>query len=82
MYKIIYCFLIFRYTKAETLNHDDQTRNECSSKTGGVEILGFGADISTSKCSGSLRNTKQGQDTAVKRFAATSYGILPQVHKD
>ena len=82
MYKIIYCFLIFRFTNKETLNHDEQTRNECSSKSGGVELFGFGTDISTSKCSGSLSDTTQGQNTAVKRFTSRSYGTLPQVHKE
>ena len=81
MYKIIYCFLIFRFTYSETLHHDEQTRNECSSKSGGFKLFGFGTDISTSKCKGSLNDTTQGRNTAIDRFISRSYGTLPQVHK-
>ena len=81
-YKQNWCFLIFRFTNAETLNHDEQTRNECSSKSGGFKLFGFGTDTSSSKCRGSLSDTTQGQNTAVKRFSSRSYGTLPQVHKE
>ena len=81
MYKVIYCFLIFRFTYWETLHHDEQTRNKCSSKSGGVKLFGFATDISTSKCTGSLSDTTQGQNTVVDRFTSRSFGTLPQVHK-
>ena len=63
------------------MNHDEQTRNECSSHSGGVHLFGFGYDESETKCSGSLEDTTQGQNTAVMRFTSRSYGTLPQVNK-
>ena len=63
------------------MNHDEQTRNECSSHSGGSHLFGFGYDESETKCSGSLEDTTQGQNTAVMRFTSRSYGTLPQVYK-
>ena len=63
------------------MNHDEQTRNECSSHSGGFHLFGFGYDESETKCSGSLEDTTQGQNTAVLRFTSRSYGTLPQVYK-
>ena len=64
------------------MNHDEQTRNECSSHSGGFHLFGFGYDESETKCSGSLEDTTQGQNTAVLRFTSRSYGTLPQVNKE
>ena len=63
------------------MNHDDQTRNDCSSQSGGFHLFGFGGDGSETKCTGSLEDTTQGQNTAVMRFTSRSYGTLPQVCK-
>ena len=64
------------------MNHDEQTRNECSSHSGVFHLFGFGYDESETKCSGSLEDTTQGQNTAVMRFTSRSYGTLPQVNKN
>ena len=63
------------------MTHDAQTRNKCSSRSGGIKIAGFGSDKSETKCKGSLNDTTQGKNTAMKRFVATSYGI-PEVNKE
>ena len=68
-----------RFTEEETKKHDKETRNKCSSSSGGFHIFGFGTDHSETKCTGSLKDTWQGKDTSVKRIRVTSYGTLPQV---
>jgi len=65
-----------RYTEGETMNHDKQTRNYCSSHSGGFSFLGFGKKDHSTKCTGSLEDTTQGDNTAVKRFTLTTYGTL------
>ena len=63
------------------MNYDEKTRNECSSYSGGASLFGFSHDESETKCSGSLEDTTQGENTAVLRFTSRSYGTLPQVDK-
>ena len=63
------------------MTHDAQTRNECSSRSGGRKIFGFGHTSSENKCEGSMNDTTQGDNTVVKRFVSTSYGI-PEVNKE
>ena len=63
------------------MTYDAQTRNKCSSRSGGHKIFGFGKESSETKCNGSLEDTTQGKNTAMKRFVATSYGI-PEVNKE
>ena len=50
-----------RYTEEETLNHSDQTLNECSSRSGGFQLFGFGSHSSTTDCEGSLNDTTSGK---------------------
>ena len=66
-----------RYTEKETLDHDDQTRNDCSSNSGGFSLFGFGSHHSKTECQGSLNNTTNGKSTRVDRFKSTTYGTLP-----
>ena len=66
-----------RFTEQETMNHDDQTRNQCSSNSGGIKLVGFGVKGSKKKCTGTLENTAIGHDTKVKRFISKTYGSLP-----
>ena len=71
-----------RFTEEETIKHDRETRNECSSNSGGFNIFGFHAHHSQTKCTGSLNDTWMGKDTSVSRIRATSYGTLPKVKTD
>ena len=66
-----------RFTEEETLNYDSQTRNECSSSSGGFSLFGYGGHHSEKECTGSLEDTTIGSDTIVKRFTSTTYGTLP-----
>ena len=68
-----------RFTEGETKKHDRETRNFCSSSSGGFHLFGFHYDHSKKKCTGSLQDTWQGKDTSVFRIKKTSYGTLPQV---
>jgi len=65
-----------RYNEEEKITHDSQTRNECSSRSGGFSIFGIGLGSDSSKCSGSLEDTTAGADTAAKRFTFTTYGTM------
>merc|ERR1719369_1415995 len=66
-----------RYTEQETLDYDEEKRNECSSHSGGESILGFSDGEASKNCTDSLGDTTKGADTSVKRFISTSYGTLP-----
>ena len=63
------------------MKNDAQTRNKCSSHSGGASLFGISFGKSKSKCTGSLNDTTQGKNTAVKRFVSTSYGT-PEVNKE
>ena len=71
-----------RFTEEETKKHDKETRNKCSSSSGGFHIFGFGTDDSEKECTGSLKDTWKGKDTSVSRIRVTSYGTLPEVKTD
>ena len=66
-----------RFTEGETLKYDSNTRNQCNSNSGGIEILGYGVNGATEKCKESLANTTNGINTRVERFTSTTYGTLP-----
>ena len=63
------------------MDYDEQTRNDCSSRSGGYKLFGFGHESSEDKCTDSLKDTTQGKNTVMKRFVSTSYGI-PEVNKE
>ena len=69
----------FRFTEEETLEHSQEVRNECSTISGGGTLFGFSAGADKNKCTGSLSDTTTGENTAVKRFTASSYGIMATV---
>ena len=59
------------------MKYDSNTRNQCNSNSGGIEILGYGVNGATEKCKESLANTTNGINTRVERFTSTTYGTLP-----
>jgi len=67
-----------RYNEEETLNYDSNTRNECSSHSGGFRIFGIGKRTSSSKCKGLSDDATTGDNTKVERFVSTTYGTLIQ----
>ena len=66
-----------RYTETETNINNEEVRNKCSSRSGGISLLGFKYDSDNKKCEGNLDDTTKGEDTRLKRFISNTYGTLP-----
>lgn len=65
-----------RYNREETNAHDEKTKKDCSTKSG-ARVFGFQVENDKTECTGSLEDTTQGADTAVKRTTQTTVGSFP-----
>ena len=65
-----------RWNQEETRIFSKSDRDNCNSEKGGVNIFGFSAGGSDTKCHGSLGNITMDGKSAVDRWRVTTYGTL------
>ena len=66
-----------RYNEKETLNNNKQTRDECSTRSGGINLFGLSTSSTNTECTGTLQDTTRGNNTRLQRFISNTYGTLP-----